>query len=232
MEFLIVDDDFNACGGMSQTLRSQYPDCTLHTARSLAGAIAALAAHGGIGLVLLDLNLDDSKGLDSLRALKSWCEDQGRNPRIVVVSAAADFDDQLVTQAIEHCATGFISKGLTEEVFRSAIALTLAGSIFIPQSYLAARTRPTTATPQVHLTPRERQVAGLLLQGLTYKQIARQLLSAQDEQTLSDATVRVHVQRMAWKIKSGGAAPADDVPAKAMVLAYLASRHGRAGAFA
>lgn len=222
MEFLIVDDDFNARGGMAQTLRSHYPDCTVHEARSLAGAVDVLTTHPATGLVLLDLNLDDSRGLASLQALKAWCEQHDCNPRIVVVSAAADFDEGLVPQAIEHCATGFIAKGATEDVFRSAIALTLAGSIFIPQRYLAARTRPAAMTPPVRLTPREQQVAQLLIKGLTYKQIARRLQADQDGQALSDATVRVHVQRMAWKIRSGGAAPAEDISAKAMVMAYLA----------
>jgi DNA-binding NarL/FixJ family response regulator len=225
MEYLIVDDDFNSRGGMNQTLKSHYPDSTIREACSLAEAISILAAHRQTRLVLLDLNLDDSRGLATLKALKHWCEQEDCNPRVVVVSAAADYDDSLVPQAIEHCATGFIAKGESEEVFRSAVELTLAGSIFIPERYLRARIRrPQPAVSDVRFTPRERQVAELLVKGLTYKQIARRLQGEDPGHLLSDATVRVHVQRMAWKIRTSDPESApDEVPAKAVVVAYLAA---------
>lgn len=225
MQFLIVDDDFGPRRGMVQTLGDFYPEAILHQAASVAAATAALAEHPDMTLVLLDLNVEDSRGIDTLHSVKRWCEANDCDPRIVVMSAAADYDESIVTQAIENCATGFIAKGSSEEVFRSAIELTLAGSIYIPERYLLSRRGhgPSVADPA--FTPRERQVAALLIQGLTYKQIARRL--AEPGKSMSDHTVRVHVQRMAWKLRVVADVETDNLAAKAAVLTAFADRRLR-----
>ena len=225
MQFLIVDDDFGPRRGMVQTLGDFYPEATLHQAASVAATIDVLAAHRDMTLVLLDLNVEDSRGIDTLHSIKRWCEANDCDPRIVVMSAAADYDESIVTEAIEHCATGFIAKGSSEEVFRSAIELTLAGSIYIPERYLVARRSHGASGAEPAFTPRERQVAALLIQGLTYKQIARRL--SEPGKSMSDHTVRVHVQRMAWKLRLVADAETDNLAAKAAVLTAFADRRLR-----
>lgn len=226
MHFLIVDDDFGSRAGMVQTLQAYYPEATLHQARSVHEAQARLDQQPKMKLVLLDLNLDDSRGLATLRTLKQWCEERDLSPRIVVLSAAADYDDSVIPDAIESCATGFIAKGTAEDVFRSAIELTLAGSIYIPERYLSGRRQAAahhnTVTDDIVLTARERDVAALLLKGLSYKQIARAL--AEPGHTMSDNTVRVHVQRMAWKLRVADDGQGNALPAKAAVLTAFAER--------
>ena len=225
MQFLIVDDDFGPRRGMAQTLAELYPGVALHQAGSVARAIAILADVRQIDLVLLDLNVEDSKGIDTLRRVKQWCEDENCNPRIVVISAAADYDDSIVTSAIEHCATGFIAKGCSEEVFHSAVELTLAGSIYIPDLYLRSKRPEGGSRAEPEFTPREKQVAALLVQGLTYKQIARRL--SDPGKSMSDHTVRVHVQRMAWKLRVVADVDNDNLAAKAAVLSAFADRRMR-----
>ncbi len=227
VQLLVVDDDFGARTGMSMTLADLYPGAQVHQAASIAGAIASLQTNLTIGLVLLDLNLEDSRGTSTLRTLKQWCENNDCNPRIVVVSAAADYDETLIPEAIENCATGFITKGTSLEVFKSAIDLTLSGAIYIPERYLSDRRkkRPKDASDEIAFTPREKQVASLLVQGLTYKQIARRL--AEPGRSMSDNTVRVHVQRMAWKLRVGEDSGKDALTAKAAVITAFAEQRLR-----
>lgn len=199
MDLLVVDDDFGSRGGMAYALRAYYPEGKVYEATGVSSAIAVLSTQRSMALVLLDLNVDDSRGIETLKSLKAWCEAEDCNPRIVVVSAAGEYDDTLIAAAIDHCATGFITKGTAESIFRSAIELTLAGSIYIPQNYL--RSKPVQASAELRFTPREKQVAQLLIQGLTYKQIARRLEQMAPGSSMSDNTVRVHVQRIAWKLR-------------------------------
>lgn len=229
MNFLIVDNDFNARSGVTQTLGFFYPNSAVHEAQDIPEALAVLHEHRSIDLVLLDLNLEESRGIDTLKTIKNWCEEHDYNPRILVVSAAADYDDTLIPEAIEHCATGFITKGTSVEVFRSAIDLTLAGSIFIPQRYLqAAATRRKSPSPirsgeeSIAFTPREREVAALLMKGMSYKQIARRL--AEPRGSMSEHTVRVHVQRMAWKLRVAEGIDEANMTAKAAVITAFAER--------
>ena len=218
MQLLIVDDDFGSRGGMCHSLETVYPAASVHQARSISEAITRLTEHTSMDLVLLDLNLDDSRGLDSLRTMKQWCEANDCNPRIVVVSAAADYDDSIIANAIENCATGFIAKGMSEEVFLLAIKLTLAGQLYIPERYL--RPHRTPASDKVCVTSRERQVLALLIKGLTYKQIAKAL--TQPGHPMSDNTVRVHVQRMAWKLNPSASSQGSGLTAKAAVMTAFA----------
>jgi DNA-binding NarL/FixJ family response regulator len=222
VQFLIVDDDFGPRKGLAQTLGDFYPEAELLQASSVAAAIAVLTEQPNLTLVLLDLNVEDSRGMQTLRTLKDWCEAHDCNPRIVILSAAADYDESVIAEAIDGCATGFIAKGSSEEVFRSAIELTLAGAIYIPERYLRARRRPGHSNDDPAFTPRERQIAGLLIQGLTYKQIAKRL--SEPGKPLSDHTVRVHVQRMAWKLRVTDDPEKDNLAAKAAVLTAFADK--------
>lgn len=236
MKLLVVDDDFGARGGVAMTLRSLYPAATVSEADSVEAAKVALRQQRDMRLVLLDLNLEHTRGLDTLVQLQQWCEAEDITPRILVLSAAAEYDESLITQAIDICATGFIPKGTKLEIFRSALELTLAGSIYIPEQYLRATAAlrrtdlasavAAAATPDApSFTPRERDVAALLVQGLSYKQIARRL--AGPGATMSDHTVRVHVQRIAWKLRVSETAEGLPMTAKAAIIAAFAERRLR-----
>jgi DNA-binding NarL/FixJ family response regulator len=227
LDVLIVDDDFNARGGLTHTLRDQYPGASIYEAGSVGQAIEVLGRNPSISLVLLDLNVEDSRGIATLKTLKRWCEDSDCNPRLVIVSAAADYDDALIPEAIENCATGFITKGTSVEIFRSAIDLTVAGAIYIPEQYLRSTRRKSSAaeSDEIAFTTREKQVAALLVQGLTYKQIARRL--GQADKPMSDNTVRVHVQRIAWKLRVADDSSSDGLAAKAAVITAFAERRLR-----
>lgn len=234
MKLLVVDDDFSARGGVAMTLRSLYPEASVHEADSVNAATHTLNEHPDMRLVLLDLNLEHSRGMDTLAQVQQWCETRDITPRILVLSAAAEYDETLITQAIDLCATGFIPKGTKLAIFRSAIDLTLAGSIYIPEQYLRATAaqRRTDAAPvraasteTPSFTPRERQVAALLVKGLSYKQIARRLTAPGT--TMSDHTVRVHVQRIAWKLRVSEAVDGIQMTAKAAIIAAFAERRLR-----
>ena len=224
MKFLIVDDDFGSRRGMVQTLRDHYPNAELFQASSLQSTKIILVEEPNIQLVLVDLNLDDSRGMKTLKDLKTWCEEHDCNPRLIVVSAAADYDEKIIVQAIENCATGFISKGTSIDVFKSAIDLTLAGSIYIPERYLKIKgVGKNHKKEESTFTPREKQVAALLIQGLSYKQIARRL-EKDEGHSVAENTIRAHVQHIAWKLKVSPDGIGESLSAKAAVLTAFAER--------
>jgi DNA-binding NarL/FixJ family response regulator len=219
MRLLVVDDDFTSRNGMVHSLRMLHPQADVREACSLADAVAAVERPEIIDLVLLDLTLPDSRGLPTLRSINEACLAAAHSPRVIVVSAAADYDPSLMYQALDEHATGFFAKGMSFTEFRVAIDLTLAGQIYMPTKHLpiagAARSKG------VRLTCREAEVARLIGRGLPYKRIA-QMLST-EAQAMSDSTVRVHTQRIAWKLSVADQS-FSKIPAKAAVLIAIAAK--------
>lgn len=205
MNILVVDDHPHVRLGTAMSLRELLADIAIIEADSLASAEQAVLQHDQIDLVLLDLSLADSAGIDTLRALRAACEAVGRCPRIVIVSGSEDAE--LVDSVLNEHGTGFIPKGVNGVIFKNAIQLTLAGGVYIPELYLRCRgaravpgIAPCTAQEQAaRLTDMEKLVATYCVQGLTYKHIAR-AISEQRGKPLSDLTVKTHVKNIAIKL--------------------------------
>jgi DNA-binding NarL/FixJ family response regulator len=223
MRFLVVDDDWLTRGGVVRAIESIQSDAAVDEASSLHDAYTSLQEHPTVDLVILDLNLGESRGIDTLVEFRSWCESQQIEPRTVVLSG--DDNPHLVTDVLANHGTGFIVKGTTPKLFEHALAMTVEGGVFIPEEILRAiapnaaehRAPNSTAEPtQRCFTPRETEVAGLLVQGLTYKKIA-QVLEKRHDKPISENTVRTHVGNMAWKLGV-------TTNAKAGVLAEIAKR--------
>lgn len=198
---LVVEDHPLTLDGTTLGIQRIVPAMEVHQAVTLSETLAKLAQTPGIDLVLLDLDLPDSQGVATLSAVTAWCTEQGRDVRVVVLSGRAEVD--LVRSVVENYGTGFILKASSREIFEHALRLTLAGGVFIPDIILrkmpgGASSQPgrTEHTP---LTPRESEIAALLVRGFTYKRIARELEKV-DGKPISEHTVRAHVGNIAWKL--------------------------------
>jgi DNA-binding NarL/FixJ family response regulator len=215
MKILIVDDHELLRGGLVLSLRNVAPEAIVLQASSLGEAKAAIGSTPDLDLVLIDLHLPDSKGLATLVDLRAWCEMKNVLPRIVVISGTEE--PAIVRGVIQENATGFIPKSVSDKIFAHAVRITLDGGVYIPELLCRSLTHEdsfgntsATAVDRVtgqspKLTEREGQIAALLVRGLTYKQIAREL-AKRDDKEISELTVRTHVSNIAWKmgVQSGG----------------------------
>jgi DNA-binding NarL/FixJ family response regulator len=206
MRFLIVDDHPLVREGTRLALREIDAAAEVLEADTLEEAFACLAQPPRVHLTLLDLDLHATTGGETLRRLKAWTEAHNVDTRVVVLSGLAK--PELVREVLDLFGTGFILKASSKAVFRQAIALTLAGGVYIPELLLknwgpgGAKLNPSAAWPAsrpVELTLRETEVAALLVRGYTYKRIAQEL-ERWDGKSISDHTVRVHVSSIAWKL--------------------------------
>jgi DNA-binding NarL/FixJ family response regulator len=224
MRCLIVDDHPMTRDGTALALRAADSAMDICQAESLKQAFALLAQVRDVDLVLLDLDLGDSSGLGTLQTFKEWCEAHDVDSRVVVLSGHCE--PELVRDVVNHFATGFILKATSQDILKHAIALTIAGGVYIPDVVLrhmgtTARSAPApnrSARP-VSLTLRESEVAALLVQGYTYKRIARELEHS-DGKSVSEHTIRAHVGNIAWKLGV-------TENAKAGVMAEIARRELR-----
>lgn len=202
---LLVDDHALFADALGLLIAHRHPGVALLSASSLAAAQAALRAQPELSLVLLDLNLSDSRGLDTLHRLR----EQAPLARVIVLSA--DDRRETVLAALEAGAAGFIPKTADSAALDQALRSVLSGAVYLPPG-LDDDTEPLDAAEDSAwppLTSRQVDVFRCLVNGLPNKLIAREL-------SLSDSTVKTHVQAIYDRL---------GVTSRAQVV-LLAARHG------
>jgi len=126
MHILVVDDVAVVRELMSMVAGSAFDGATVHTAENLAGALAMAHTMPSLDLVLLDLGLPDSDGLETLRAFR------GAFPRAKVVVVSSNDDDAIVENALGAGAQGFMSKSLKTPAMFAALRTVAGGAVYKP----------------------------------------------------------------------------------------------------
>ncbi len=203
MKILLIDDHPLFRDGVALLLARLGPNVVVLQAGSCEEAFEVIAHTAEIDLVLIDLHMPGTPGIDGIVVLRE------RRPDIPVVVMSSDDDLATVLRTLDQGAMGFIPKSSSSQVMIGALKLILAKGIYLPPSvFLDNRVNvgkhamlplPTplkTAPPQtsaeagkahdqLSLTPRQAEVLYLLLQGKPAKIIAREL-------DLSLSTVKAH----------------------------------------
>lgn len=154
----------------------------------------AIAQHEQPDLVLLNLGLPDMSGL----AVGKRLLDELPETKLVAVTAVAH--PQTIKRAIRLGFHGCLTFDYPVKQFISSLLAILAGQVVIPQQFgqgtsglLRAEERAARAMAE-ELSPREREILALLVDGLNNRQIAERL-------EIAPNTVRAHAQRILTKLE-------------------------------
>jgi DNA-binding NarL/FixJ family response regulator len=186
---LVVDDHPIVTDALSAALISLRIFKVIDKEASLAGAVARLRTNADYGLVLLDVHLDDTIGLELMREMRE------RYPDVPVVVFSGDELVSTITTAFEHGVQGYIPKSSPMPVVVNAIRVVLAGGVYVPpqmaHSLHIEHRDPVKGSGAgdslfPDLSPRQQQVLHYLLQGLPNKVIAARL-------DMADGTVKSHL---------------------------------------
>lgn len=187
---LIVDDHPLVREGLATRISAQ-PDLEVCGAAASTGEALSLIRSTRPALVLIDLALQKSSGLDLIHEIRA----RGRDPRILVVSA---YDEGLFAERVLRAgAEGYINKQELQVSVVEAIRTVLRGDIFMSAAVtqrLADRTlgRGGASGPLV-LTDRELQVFEGIGRGRTTREIAAEL-------HLSIHTIESHREKIRLKL--------------------------------
>lgn len=171
---LLVDDHTLFRESLALLLRQRLPELRVLEAGSMHIALRQCEQCPEIDLVVLDLELRDSRGLLTLTRL----HEARPGLRVMIVSGSAD--ESVAGEVQRLGALGFLSKSACTaelvEVLRRALLLTdHAGDTIEP------------------LSDRQMEVLERMIEGKSNKQICREL-------SLSEATVKTHVQAIFRKL--------------------------------
>jgi len=149
-------------------------------------AVEALVRREAPDVLVLDYELGGRRAPEVIQALR-----QGEQvPRILILTAY--HDGETIRSALESGAEGLALKTASPQQTLSAIRQVMAGQLVFPQAarrWLEAR----QVLRSDEVTVREREVWGLIAEGLSNVQIA-------DRLALSENTVKFHVQHLFQKL--------------------------------
>lgn len=157
------------------------------TAPDLETALAKIETDGPFDLVLLDYNMP---GMHRLQGMKRVMGMSGA-PRVALMSGEASRD--VVQEAMEEGAAGFVPKTLPAKSLVNAIRFMAAGEQFVPADFLTAEVDRSRHPLAQNLTNRELQVLRALTEGKPNKEIARDL-------DLSEPTIKLHMKNLCRKV--------------------------------
>lgn len=141
-------------------------------------------------VILMDLVMPRMDGIQATRTLlERW-------PQIKIIALTSFQDRQLVQEALQAGAIGYLLKDVTMEQLADAIRAAYIGQpTLAPEAAQVLIQAASEQSPELgnNLTPREHEVLALMVEGLNNPQIGERL-------TISVTTVRTHVSNILSKL--------------------------------
>jgi len=196
MNILLVDDHALIRDALRAILTEVAADSVVTEADSARKAMEFIERAGAEHLVVLDLGLPDGDGLQLLKTLRE------RHPQTAVVVLSSSTEPDVMAQALDAGAVGFIPKSAPRAVMVNALGLILAGGTYIPPEAWPARRSAAVPVPdalvptpaELGLTERQLHVLAMLVRGRSNKAIARSL-------SIAEVTVKHHVTSLMRALK-------------------------------
>lgn len=185
---MLVDDHMMVRRGLA-TILKVFDDLELAGEAGNGAAAIRLCAEVLPDVVLMDLVMPGMDGATATRAIHE------RFPLVQVIALTSFKEEGLVLKALQAGAISYLLKNVSAEELAQAIRAAHAGRpTFSPeaaQALVYAATQPPALGHD--LTPRERAVLALMVEGLNNTQIAARLI-------VSPSTIKSHVSNILSKL--------------------------------
>lgn len=188
---IVADDHPLFRSALTTSLQQVLDQPKFIEAEDLNSLQRAVESHSDVDLVLLDLHMPGSEGFSALVFLVAHFPDIP----VVVVSAHDDVD--IIRRAMNHGASGFLSKSSNAQDMANAVNTVMSGGIYLkdplPPEQQKNEEEMKTAHGLSALTPQQFRVAVMVGQGLLNKQIAYEL-------GVTEATIKAHMTEIFRKL--------------------------------
>jgi two-component system NarL family response regulator len=192
---VIIDDHPVIRYGLKEMLNGEDGIEIVGDLEDLDGLDALLASEEP-DIVLLDLELEETHGVDALRVLR----DKAPTARIIIYTSHDE--EERIVQAAELGIDGYLLKGCPRKELISAIHSVYDGGTALEASVASKlmhhmnKRSAGEEKPAVQFSKREKQVLELLSSGKTNKEIGSTLF-------ISESTVKFHVHAILSKLDAG-----------------------------
>lgn len=185
---MLVDDHTMVRRGLATFLKV-FDDLELAGEAANGEDAIQLCAQIRPDVVLMDMVMPDMDGVTATHAIRQ------QFPEVQVIALTSFKDRELVQDALQAGAIGYLLKDVSADELAQAIRAAHAGRATLSseaaQALVQAAAQPPT--PGHDLTERERDVLALLVEGLNNTQIA-------DNLVVSPSTIKSHVSHILAKL--------------------------------
>ena len=199
---IVVDDKYEHASGVRELVNLENDYEVIANAGNASVAISLIKKYQP-DIVLMDINMPEMDGINAIAEIQKL----GLKTRIIVLTAYDDAD--LIYRAMKVGACGYVLKTMVSAQLIKALDEVSMGKIYLPNvlcskffEYFqdferngANQKDEEDGENLLHyLTNREEEVLSLLLEGATYKDVARELF-------ISETTVKTHVNNIFQKLQ-------------------------------
>ena len=199
---IVVDDKYEHASGVRELVNLENDYEVIANAGNASVAISLIKKYQP-DIVLMDINMPEMDGINAIAEIQKL----GIKTRIIVLTAYDDAD--LIYRAMKVGACGYVLKTMVSAQLIKALDEVSMGKIYLPnvictkffEYFQDFENNGGSNSPDEdgenllhYLTNREEEVLSLLLEGATYKDVARELF-------ISETTVKTHVNNIFQKLQ-------------------------------
>jgi DNA-binding NarL/FixJ family response regulator len=176
----LADDHGILRDGLASVIAAQ-PDMEVVATAANGAEAVAICRSAAPDVVLMDLEMPVMDGIEATRQVLAVA------PETAVLVLTSFSDRRRITGALDAGAIGYLLKDASaDEVVRGIRTAAEGGSPLDPQAARSLLEAKSSPDPLAGISPREREVLALLLDGMPNKLIARRL-------AISEKTVKSHL---------------------------------------
>jgi DNA-binding NarL/FixJ family response regulator len=183
----IVDDHYMVVEGIRSLLQNEKTIEWMGHAMNASSCLSFLKMQQP-DVLLMDINLPDKSGIDLCKEVKE------KYPFIFIVGLSTFNQQSFIQKMIANGASGYVLKNATQEELMEGIGTVMRGKLYLSDEAAQSLQKNSNGDIPV-LTRREKEVLGLIAEGMTNNEIAQKLF-------VSSTTVDTHRKNLLAKFDS------------------------------